>query len=237
MYISDHHLDILRAIRQAENGLSTDEVVTELKSTGFLWADTNKVASLLYYMRKKDLVVAMEGSYNRPKINQLTESGIAVLNGPEKRVVEPATPGSQESDTVAVETKDAYVRVPMWERGETVFGDKFSVDTIPAPENDKVFIEPLIPVSDQEFLGDEVALANELQDAQPVTLDADDPIEDELITLLKVIRKHEVQPAPVILDVDLKVQLLRKLAKLAHPDFGGVFDKIAEDLLRLSSNS
>ena len=202
MYISDHHLDILRAIRQAENGLSTDEVVTELKSTGFLWADTNKVASLLYYMRKKDLVVAMEGSYNRPKINQLTESGIAVLNGPEKRVVEPDMHGIKEPDTSA-------------------------------PENDKVFIEPLIPVSDQEFLGDEVALANELQDAQPVTLDADDPIEDELITLLKVIRKHEVQPAPVILDVDLKVQLLRKLAKLAHPDFGGVLDKIAEDLLRL----
>jgi len=203
MYISDHHLDILRAIRQAENGLSTDEVVTELKSTGFLWADTNKVASLLYYMRKKDLVVAMEGSYNRPKINQLTESGIAVLNGPEKRVVEPDIQEDiKEPDTSA-------------------------------PENDKVFIEPLIPVSDQEFLGDEVALANELQDAQPVTLDADDPIEDELITLLKVIRKHEVQPAPVILDVDLKVQLLRKLAKLAHPDFGGVLDKIAEDLLRL----
>ena len=207
MYISDHHLDILRAIKQAENGMTTDEVVNELKNTGFIWADTNKVASLLYYMRKKDLVVAMEGSYNRPKINQLTESGIAVLNGPEKRVVEPDIQEDiKEPDTSA-------------------------------PENDKVFIEPLIPVSDQEFLGDEVALANELQDAQPVTLDADDPIEDELITLLKVIRKHEVQPAPVILDVDLKVQLLRKLAKLAHPDFGGVLDKIAEDLLRLSSNS
>jgi len=232
MYISDHHLDILRAIKQAENGLSTDEVVNELKNTGFIWADTNKVASLLYYMRKKDLVVAMEGSYNRPKINRLTAAGETILAN---KGGTPSAPGSREPEP-------------------------------PDPENDKAFIEPLIPVSAEEFLGDEVEIANPepapIVDAETaawlaedtskrdapelvsvnnvvenahrlLTLDADDPVEYALITLLKVIHRHEVQPAPVILDVDLKVQLLRKLAKLAHPDFGDVLDKIAEDLLRL----